>query len=244
MAFDRIGVRMMLISTIIFLVSSVLTSRARAAPSIEISYAYLFDEICAQNDKYKIEPAWVAEVKNRLPQIQAAWAKPGPGPVLLKTTEEVVGKNFDQKQIHIALTICSYPSMGDPLLVNMRYSLKSFIDKPLPPDVTIDTIYHEILHSYIGGEAGPYLGSIPGKIPPNSKLLLKYKGEDDTVRGHLHLLALEKAVYLKLGRTDTLERVIRNGKSLPNESYARTWEIVNEGDNYISFVNELRQKVN
>jgi hypothetical protein len=239
------GVRLMLVSTIIVLVSCVLTSRARAAPpSIEISYAYLFDELCAQNNKYKIDPAWVAEVKSRLPQIQAAWATSGPGSTLLKTTEEIVGKNFDQKQIHVALTVCNYPSMGDPLIINMRYSLKSFINEPLPMDVTVDIIYHEILHNYIGGVAGPYLGEVPGKIPADSKLLLKYEKEDETVRGHLHLLALQKAVYLKRGHAETLQRVLAKDKSLPNKSYARAWEIVNEGDNYISFVNELRQKVN
>jgi hypothetical protein len=216
----------------------IVAPRVHAIPSVEISYAYLFDEICAQNSKYKIEPVWIAEVKTRLPEIQAAWASDGP--TLLRTTEEVVGKKFTQQHLHVALTVCNYPSLGDPLLVNMRYSLKSFTDQPLPLDVTLSNIYHEILHNYLGGSAGPYLGDIPGKIPNDSKLMLKYRGEDYTVKGHLHLLALEKAVYLKLGRGDSLQRSINTAKSLPNKSYARAWDIVDQGD-YASFVQELQK---
>lgn len=36
-----------------------------------------------------------------------------------------------------------------PLLVNVRYSLRSFTDYPNVDDVTIITIEHELFHNYI-----------------------------------------------------------------------------------------------
>ena len=119
--------------------------------------------------------------------------------------------------------------MGDPLLVNMRYSLKSFSPTPLTMDVTVGVIFHELLHRYLAG-----------KIPANSKLLLKYKSEDETVTSHLQLLALQKAVYLKLGRAGTLKRIVQEDQDLPNKSYTRAWEIVDGRESYKSFIEELR----
>jgi hypothetical protein len=213
----------------LLLVASVSAAQAFATlPSVDVSYANLFDEACAQQTKYQINPSWVSEINTRLPEFKAAWAKDGP--VLLKTSEHIVGKNFREKQFLVSLSICSLPSMGDPLLVNMRYSLKSFSSTPLSMDVTVGVIFHELLHRYLAG-----------KIPANSKLLLKYKSEDETVTSHLHLLALQKAVYLKLGRADTLKRVVEKDQALPNKSYTRAWEIIDHRESYKSFVEELRQ---
>ena len=45
---------------------------------------------------------------------------------------------------------------------------------------------------------------------------------------------------MKLGLRDTLGRVIAKDESLPNPSYARAWHIVNSGEDYSSFVAELK----
>jgi hypothetical protein len=60
------------------------------------------------------------------------------------------------------------------------------------------------------------------------------------VRFHLHLFALQKAVYLKLGLAETLNRVIKKDQSLPNKSYGRAWQIVNDREDYSAFIAELR----
>jgi hypothetical protein len=148
---------------------------------------------------------------------------------LLRTSEEIVGKAFQEKQLWVSLSVCSLPSASDPLLVNMRFSLKSFTSTPLSEDVTVSVIFHEILHRYL-----------LGRIPANSPLLLKYNDEDNTVKAHLHLLALQKAVYLKLGRLPTLQRVIEKDQELPNRAYTRAWEILNSREIYQSFLAELR----
>jgi len=110
----------------------------------------------------------------------------------------------------------------------MRYSLNSFVQPSLSQAVTISIIFHEILHRYL-----------KDRIPANSSLLLKYKNEDETVLSHLHLFAIQKAVYLALGERDILSDVIKKDDLLPNSSYARTWEIVNSLEDYRSFLKEL-----
>jgi hypothetical protein len=67
--------------------------------------------------------------------------------------------------------------MSDPLLINVRFSLKSFTADSLAPDVTTSIILHEILHQYL-----------EDKMPRDSPLLSKYREQDETFRSHLHLL--------------------------------------------------------
>ena len=216
-----------IILAILLTPSLFVTKASGSVPPVTLSYAAEFDQACAQQTKYQIDPAWVSELTARLPEFTADWAKEGPP--LLRTSEEIVGRPFQEKQFWVSLSVCSLPSSGDPLLINMRFSLKSFTPTPLPGGVTVSIIFHEILHRYL-----------LGRIPANSPLLVKYSDQDDTVKAHLHLLALEKGVYLRLGRGPTLQRVIEKDRELPNKAYARTWEIVNSRENYQSFLSELR----
>ena len=197
-------------------------------PAVHLSYADAFDEVCAQQTRYAINPAWVSEARSRLPEFQSAWQTTGER--LLRATEQIVGKRFAEREFQISLSVCSFPSMAEPLLVNIRFSLKSFVPGALSPDVTISTMFHEILHRYLSG-----------RIPPKSTLLVRAAHEDETVRSHLHLLALQKAVYLKLGLADTLQRVVEKDHALPNKSYGRAWDIVNDGQTGAALVDELKQ---
>jgi hypothetical protein len=102
--------------------------------------------------------------------------------------------------------------MSAPLIVNVRYSLKSFTDHPNQDDVTISTIGHELLHNYIDSF-----------LPEETPLLIKYKSESKMVLGHLHLFALQKATYLALGWQSKLKDVVAKDESLPNIEYKRAW---------------------
>ena len=212
------------------LVAAVLlcASASAAVPVVRLSYAESFDEICQQQTKYVLEPAWASEAKSRLPEFQAQWHANGER--LLRATEQIVGKRFTERAFQVSLSVCSFPSMAEPLLVNIRFSLRSFVPDAIPPDVTIGTIFHEILHRYLSE-----------RVPAKSKLLARAANEDEIVRSHLHLMALQKAAYLKLGLRDTLQRVIEKDHALPNKSYGRTWDIVNDGQTYMALVDELKQ---
>jgi len=62
------------------------------------------------------------------------------------------------------------------------------------------------------------------------------------VRNHLHLLALQKAVLVRLGEKDALAQVISTDSRLPSGCYRRAWALVNETDShYLQYISELAQ---
>lgn len=195
-------------------------------PIVLLSYADGFDRVCSQQAHYTIKPAWVAEVNDRLPEFTANWRRDGEA--LLRAVEQIVGKPFREREFLVALSACSFPSMSDPLLINARFSLKSFTQDAISPDVTTSIILHELLHRYLSG-----------RVPPDSRLLKKYADEGETVKTHLHLLALMNAAYVKLHETDTSDRVRAKDRELPNRSYGRAWDIV-QTEGYSRFVAELK----
>ncbi len=197
-------------------------------PKVTLTYAQTFDFVCSLQTGYQIDPKWTEELVVRLPEFQSHWQ--GSGAELLKTTIAIVGKSFKATEFAVSLSVCSFPSMSEPLLINMRYSLASFTSKPLQKDVTTSIIFHELLHRYL-----------QGKIPSDSALRLKYQKEDGTVLSHIHLLALPKAVYLKLNQESVLQAVIAKDQSLPNKAYSRAWDIVNKEEDFRAFIEELRQ---
>lgn len=196
-------------------------------PDVVILYASNFDKVCTSKTSYKIESSWVQDLKNNLPTWIDVWHKEGAP--LLDTSAKLVGKAFNQKNFHVSLSLCSFPSMSTPLIVNARYALHDFTPHPISNSVFISIIYHEILHNYIDS-------FLPKKTP----LLIKYKNEPQDVLSHLHLLALEKAVYLQLGREHTLKQVIEKDENLPNKDYKRAWKIINKKEVFENFIAELK----
>ena len=197
-------------------------------PVESIFYSAMFDTVCATKTNFKINPNWVNELKQRLPTWKTLWNKEGT--LLLKTTTQLISRPFAQQNFQVAVSLCSFPSMSAPLIVNARYTLKSFTDHTISDDVFISNIYHEILHNYLD-----YF------LPRNTPLLEKYKNESKGVLNHLHLLALEKAVYLQLGWESKLNDIIEKDGILPNKDYKRAWEILNKNDNYKNFITELKK---
>lgn len=200
-------------------------------PVVSIFYANMFDGVCTKKTGYVISPFWLNELNKNMPHFQILWDDEGT--LLLKNTVKFIGRPFVQNNFQAALSLCSFPSMSAPLLINARYSLNHFTPQPIPDYVLIGTIYHEILHNYIDSF-----------LPKNTPLLTQYKNETKGVKSHLHLFALEKAIYLQLKWEDKLETIIKKDKSLPNPDYKRAWEIINKKENYYSFLNELKHYKN
>lgn len=195
---------------------------------VAIEYSSLWDSLCSTLKGYEIKDAWKKEILIKKTQLEIEWRTYGDD--LLNTTESIVGHRFNRESATVHLTLCNTPSRSFPLIVNMRYSLSSFIKKPVPIEVKAGTVFHEILHSYVSDN-----------LNDQSALLALYKSEHQRVLDHIHLLALIKAVYLELGRSRELSLIIANDNSLPNGHYKRAWQIVNtEPEYYFDFVNELQ----
>jgi hypothetical protein len=196
-------------------------------PKVYLEYASSFDSTCESKVSYTIKPEWVKELKDRLPGLNKQWQ--AEGSALLSTAFEIVGKPFSKKELTASLSLCTFPSMSSPILINSRFALKSFTDDPISDSVLLSTVFHEILHGYIDGL----------KLD-TSKLLKKYDKESVGVLNHLHLLALQKATYIKLKWEDKLKGVIAKDEELPNPDYKKAWSIVNKSESYQTFIEELK----
>jgi hypothetical protein len=200
-------------------------------PRIKIEYSPSEDLACSLPPASPIKEEWKAELLSRQPEFVRLWQSEGPK--LLAATEAISGRDFPLQDITARLTLCNAPSESFPgtdrVTINMRYALRSFTSEPVSMRYKVDTLFHELLHIFLS------------RHPiENSALLKEHAAEDERVRDHLHLLALQKAVLLKLNEPDALKEVIAVDSSLPGGYYKRAWELVNATDkDYLKYVAEL-----
>lgn len=191
-------------------------------------YSPMMDTACSLVRGGAIKEEWKKELVSRKAQFEALWA--GVGPQLMGAAEAITGRSFPSEHLTARLTLCDLPSQSIiGISVNMRYALTSFTHTPVPLRYKVDTLFHEILHVYLASH--PIEGSA---------LLDERSSESGCVRNHLHLLALQKAVLLKLHQTDALNDVISIDGQLPGGCYKRAWALVNATDTeYLRYVAEL-----
>ncbi len=199
-----------------------------AQPRINVSYSPTMDSACALLRGGTIKEEWKDELVARKAEFDGLWATVGPK--LIEATESITGKPFPGGDHTARLTLCNVPSQSIVgISVNMRYALKSFTATPVSMRYKVDTLFHELLHVYLL------------KYPaPNSGLLAAHSSEPECTRNHLHLLALQKAVLLKVQEPAALREVVAVDGQLPGGCYKRAWEIVNVTDaEYLKYVAEI-----
>jgi hypothetical protein len=205
------------------------TSSAHAAqPTITVAYNQSFDSVCSFFQGNAIKDEWKVELASRQKEFENLWK--AAGPKLIETTEQITKKPFPEKNFTARLTLCNLPSQSYfGIGINMRYALKSFTTTPVPMSYKVNTLFHELLHKYFA--ENPI---------ENSVLLKQNASEPERTRNHLHLLALQKAVLLKLNETDLLKDQIAIDSQLPDGYYKRAWEIVNAIDTeHLKYVSEI-----
>jgi hypothetical protein len=212
------------------MLSCVCASHA-AVPRVKVEYSPSEDLECSAPPGIPIKEEWKSELLSRQSEFVTLWEAESPR--LIAAAEAISGKSFPPQEITARLTLCNAPSESFPekgrVTINMRYALRSFTPEPVPLRYKVDTLFHELLHVF--------LNQHPVKT---SDLLKQHAAEVERVRDHLHLLALQKAVLLKLNERDALKDVIAVDSMLPGGYYKRAWELVNATDNeYLKYVAEL-----
>jgi hypothetical protein len=199
-------------------------------PTVTVVYSPSLDSICSLVRGGTIEEDWSRELEDRKAEFEESWT--AAGPKLIDATEALTGKPFPAEDFTARLTLCDLPSQSFVgISVNMRYALRSFSSTPVPMRYKVDTLFHELLHKYLSEH--PVSGS---------DLLAQHAAEPTRVQNHLHLLALQKAVLMRVGDVQALKDDIAIDSELPGGYYMRAWEIVNATDNeYLSYVAELRK---
>ncbi len=195
------------------------------------SYSWLYDgQLCpaTESNPRAIDPKWVLEIEERAENFSKIWLEKSP--ILFKTLFDRTGLGFSRKEMTATFSVCPKKmSYSDPLVLNMTRFLDSYPTHPNPDKTEegfVDLVFHELLHTWVDENL------------KNSILLKKYKDENASVRNHLHLMAIQQFVYLKLGRPDMVSKVEKNYKIIGG-TYARSWEIV-QIEGYLTFMNEFQ----
>jgi hypothetical protein len=197
-------------------------------PSVTTAYSPSLDSACSLVRGGTIKEEWKEELVSRKAEFESLWA--ANGPKLVEATEAMTGKSFPGQHFTVRLTLCDLPSQSFlGISVNMRYALKSFVSPPVPMRYKVNTLFHELLHVFLSGHP-----------LSNSALLAEHASEPECTRNHLHLLALQKAVLLKLQEPAVLQEVVAIDGQLPGGCYKKAWAIVNATDTeYLKYVAEL-----
>ena len=87
-------------------------------PEVTIQYAATYDDVCSKKYSYVIDSKWKHELIGRLPGWRNLWNKDGS--LLLKTSRQITRKPFREQNFTVALSVCSFPSISMPLIVNSR----------------------------------------------------------------------------------------------------------------------------
>ncbi len=208
-------------------VPSPLDVAAPGYPKVELIYSFVpFDRGCSALAGVEIEQEWIDELEAKVGTFQQYWDREGPR--LLATVVELTGTPFLRRDVTATMTLCKFRSMSLPLLLNMRRFLESTRDEePEPMFLFGALVLHELLHTYVVDQ-----------IETSYLTDEKYADEPGSVRSHVHLMALMKATYLKLGREDELAEIIARDSQL-GPIYARAWEIVNEIEGHEAFLDEI-----
>jgi hypothetical protein len=213
-------------------------------PRLFLEYSQGIDLFCRTRDDY---PAWVnqvvrqlptyqAEMFQRLPWFQQQWS--GFAPQALGAMIKETGVPFQRREYSVALYLCpTTTSMGTPLQINVLYHLQSplkdipNLKQPHPPYLFLAMVFHELGHKYVE-QVQP---------PPRSKLIqTKYRKEENMTKVHLHLFALQKRVWLKMGWGEQLP-FIQKRDAFFGAAYKRAWQIV-DSDGEEPFIQELRNR--
>ena len=204
-------------------------------PDVSLVYGEGFDQWCSNLIKEPVPPAATKQLDDQIESFRAAWRNDASA--LLSTTVSIIGVPFKFHEAQATLVFCGFPSMGEPLLVNMR----AFIPATAGNEISSKAVFANTLFHMM---AGRYLNDVfDSHRVQTTPLLEKYRGELKTIGAlSLYYYALETVVYEKLGRTKELDAVKAHEHLLKSAKYLeRAREIVaKEGAENI--LRDLREK--
>ena len=232
-------IRLMIASILLVAIAD----RASAnSPSISLDWVGVYEMSLCRAPKNEAQfAAAKREAEQRLPEFQRAWAQYGPR--WLDQTAKLVGHPFKFQEELGTLIVCQGHPWGTsyPLTINLEWFLSAYDGKyrsdPRWEELFAERVYHEVLHRYIRDLLGPGKGE-PFRETP---LMLRYAKEPLLTRTHLHVMAIERLLFQKLGKADLPPILRADHQHAP--AYARAYEIVDEvgADAVLA---DLRQQAN
>ena len=184
-----------------------------------------FDRDLSRITNKPVKDEMMQEAGRRVKEFQSLWDQEGANYLQIAFAE--VGLPFPYVEMQAALTVSPVASTSAPLIINIKSFLSS-AEKPAPLSVFPIILFHELMHTYLRG------------IGDSSLFRKKYASESFVTLNHLHLMALEKFVLLKLGKTEVLNWLDNDYRTGLPPDYKRAWEIVNDIEDYQTFIKDLK----
>ena len=151
----------------------------------------------------------------------------------MQATTSLIGGHARFHDSQATLIFCGFPSISEPLLVNMRAFIpataKGFVSST---SVFCNTLYQMVL--------GRYLDDVfRARHIESTPLLEKYKDEPMVVRNNLHAYAIEQVIYKELGLSSELEAVAAHESMLRSANELKRARDIVAKEGAERFVSEL-----
>ncbi|MFC3712984.1 hypothetical protein ACFOMD_10400 [Sphingoaurantiacus capsulatus] len=200
--------------------ATAIASPAAAAPVAvpKISFLYpaphgtIFDRVCKAWIKQDTNPADVTELLARKAEFEAAWATTGRE--YMRLALAAAGRPFPYSEMQATLSVCAPDSMAFPLIIRMNDFLASNREYYVHDFALL--AFHEVMHHYAQA------------IEAKSAIFAKYAAEPFSIRAHIHVVAFERYVLERTGRTEQLAKLRDYYTGRDVDHYRRAWEIVDK----------------
>lgn len=207
-------------------------------PRLFMQSAQVFDSVCQQGS-FKIDPEvfskYQLELSEKLAVFQRAWDDVAA--TLIAPSEEAAGRKFVRKEYSVALSVCGWIPMADPVFLVSAIPFlgpsrksKGF-DMPMNMNAFVSMTHHELLHSLVDN-------IVNAEFSNSSQLLEKYRLEKFNILVHLHLMAVQKAAYQRIPAPELMQATSQLYAFIGGD-YDKAWKIV-EAEGSEKFVNELQ----
>lgn len=215
-------------------------------------------EIDSTTDIVTIPADWIAETRTRAPELRAAADERLPR--LLGKVEDVVGREFDQRDFDYFFYLCPYFEGGtaSAKVYPMFMYLHAAVGDLAWPDwlFTDQYLFHEVLHNFVMERVDyrtgtPFLNDLYAKLvvdeeftaawmaylgntgaEPKEELAADQAQMVGLVLSHVHLYAIMSEVLRDLDEDERLETIHTFETSLPSShpSYVEAWRVVMTSD--------------
>lgn len=172
----------------------------------------IFDRVCKEWLHRETNPADVKELLARKAEFKAHWEKTGKE--YMRLALEATGRPYPYAEIQATLSVCAPDSMAFPLIIRMNDFLASNTEYYVHDFGLL--AFHELMHHYAQA------------IEHKSPIFAKYADVPFSIRAHIHVVAFERYVLEKTGRTEQLAKLRDYYASREEPTYIRAWEIVDK----------------
>ncbi|MBO9668811.1 MAG: hypothetical protein J7501_18580 [Bdellovibrio sp.] len=195
-----------------------------STPEIIFESGWLLDSSLEELSKESLNQAAVDEVANRTSEFQDAWDQLGKP--LIESALRETGLSFKERDIKGVLICGPIASQSHPLIINVKYFLKSLEEKPQSMTEFVDVVFHELLHVLLQDNVRTF-------PTPTAQ---EFIADEFDVIAHLHLMAIQKYSHEKIG--NATERLGQWYQRIGRD-YQRSWELVSDEAIFSKLMKEI-----